>query len=87
MQLARRLAKKLPFLRHKPTRNPYALYPAMSVDDTDDTRPHDAVFIIDDSGSIPSDDFNKGLKALRTMIEKAQSEHPGSKFAAIKFSN
>ena len=59
----------------------------MSVDDTDDTRLHDAVFIIDDSGSIPSDDFNKGLKALRTMIERAQSEHPGSKFAAIKFSN
>ena len=86
MQLARRLAKKLPFLRHKPTRNPYELI-LNSVDDTDDTSQHDAVFIIDDSGSIPSDDFNKGLKALRTMIEGAQSEHPGSKFAAIKFSD
>ena len=86
MQLARRLAKKLPFLRHKPTRNPYELI-LNSVDDTDDTSQHDAVFIIDDSGSIPSNDFNKGLKALRTMIERAQSEHPGSKFAAIKFSD
>lgn len=86
MQLARRLAKKLPFLRHKPTRNPYEST-LCSVDDTDDTNQHDAVFIIDDSGSIPSDDFNKGLKALRTMIERAQSEHPGSKFAAIKFSD
>ena len=86
MQLARRLAKKLPFLRHKPTRNPYELT-LFSVDDTDDTSQHDAVFIIDDSGSTPSDDFNKGLKALRTMIEGAQSEHPGSKFAAIKFSD
>ena len=53
----------------------------------DDTSQHDAVFVIDDSGSIPSDDFNKGLKALRTMIERAQSAHPGSKFAAIKFSD
>ena len=88
MQLARRLAKKLPFLRHKPTQHPHAAYPnAYRYMSVDDTSQHDAVFVIDDSGSIPSDDFNKGLKALRTMIEGAQSEHPGSKFAAIKFSD
>lgn len=81
--MARRLVKKLPFLRHKPTRHPYSLYP-MSVDDT---RVYDAVFIIDDSGSIPLDDFKKGLEALRKMIERAQLENPGSKFAAIKFSD
>lgn len=79
MQLARRLAKKLPFLRHKPTRNPYELT-LFSVDDTDDTSQHDAVFIIDDSGSIPSDDFNKGLKALRTMIDRHKVLRSGHAF-------
>lgn len=43
----------------------------------------DVVFIIDDSGSIPLDQFNKGLSALTYFIEGSS---PGSKFAAIKYS-
>lgn len=45
---------------------------------------YDVVFIIDDSGSIPSDQFNKGLSAIRLLIGDASL---GTKFAAIKFSN
>lgn len=45
---------------------------------------HDVVFIIDDSGSIPSDQFNKGLSAIRLLIGDASL---GTKFAAIKFSD
>ena len=81
MQLARRLAKKLPFLRHKPTQHPHAAYPnAYRYMSVDDTSQHDAVFVIDDSGSIPSDDFNKGLKALRTMIDRHKVLRSGHAF-------
>ena len=45
---------------------------------------YDVVFIIDDSGSIPSDQFNKGLSAIRLLIGDALL---GTKFAAIKFSD
>ena len=45
---------------------------------------YDVVFIIDDSGSIPSDQFNKGLSAIRLLIGDASL---GTKFAAIKFSD
>ena len=45
---------------------------------------YDVVFIIDDSGSIPSDQFNKGLSAIRLLIGDGL---PGAKFAAIKFSD
>lgn len=45
---------------------------------------YDVVFIIDDSGSIPFDQFNKGLSAIRLLIGDAKL---GSKFAAIKFSD
>ena len=45
---------------------------------------YDVVFIIDDSGSIPSDQFNKGLSAIRLLIGHALL---GTKFAAIKFSD
>ena len=45
---------------------------------------YDVVFIIDDSGSIPSDKFNKGLSAIRLLIGDALL---GTKFAAIKFSD
>lgn len=45
---------------------------------------YDVVFIIDDSGSIPFDQFKKGLSAIRLLIGDAKS---GSKFAAIKFSD
>ena len=45
---------------------------------------YDVVFIIDDSGSIPTGQFKVGLKALRTLIEKSDF---GTKFAAIKFSD
>ena len=42
------------------------------------------MFIIDDSGSIPLDQFNKGLSAIRLLIENAVRF---TNFAAIKFSN
>ena len=45
---------------------------------------YDVVFIIDASGSIPSNEFNKGVSAIRYLIEKAD---PSSKFAVIKFSD
>lgn len=45
---------------------------------------YDVVFIIDASGSIPSNEFQKGVSAIRYLIEKAD---PSSKFAVIKFSN
>ena len=45
---------------------------------------YDVVFIIDDSGSIPFDQFKKGLSAIRLLIGDAKL---GSKFAAIKFSD
>ena len=45
---------------------------------------YDVVFIIDESGSIPLDQFNKGLSAIRLLIGDALL---GTKFAAIKFSN
>ena len=45
---------------------------------------YDVVFIIDESGSIPSDQFNKGLSAIRLLIGHALL---GTKFAAIKFSD
>ena len=45
---------------------------------------YDVVFIIDESGSIPLDQFNKGLSAIRLLIGDAKL---GSQFAAIKFSN
>ena len=45
---------------------------------------YDVVFIIDESGSIPLDQFIKGLSAIRLLIGDAKL---GSQFAAIKFSN
>lgn len=45
---------------------------------------YDVVFIIDESGSIPSDQFNKALSAIRLLIGHALL---GTKFAAIKFSD
>lgn len=42
------------------------------------------MFIIDDSGSIPLDQFNKGLSAIRQLIENAERV---VNFAAIKFSD
>ena len=45
---------------------------------------YDVVFIIDASGSIPSNEFNKGVRAIRYLIENAD---PSSKFAVIKFSD
>lgn len=45
---------------------------------------YDIVFIIDDSGSIPFDQFNKGLSAVRLIIGHTTL---GSKVAAIKFSD
>ena len=44
----------------------------------------DVVLIIDESGSIPLDQFKKGLSAIRLLIGDASL---GTKFAAIKFSN
>ena len=43
----------------------------------------DVVFIIDDSGSIPRDQFNKGLRALTYFIDASSR---GTNFAAIKYS-
>ena len=103
MDTARRLAKNLPFLRRsRPSSdNPFSRLPSRSrpggntgafapsylglrtlSDDPDSL--YDIVFIIDDSGSIPFDQFNKGLSAIRLLIGDAK---PGSKFAAIKFSD
>ena len=45
---------------------------------------YDVVFIIDESGSIPFDQFKKGLSAISLLLGHAQS---GSKYAAIKFSD
>lgn len=70
---ARRLVKNLPFLRQpqSPDRPPQLIF-------------YDVVFIIDDSGSISRDQFNKGLTAIRLLIGKATRL---ANFAAIKFSN
>ena len=59
-----------------------ALMPAFVHNTADDT--YDVVFIIDASGSIPSNEFTKGVSAIRYLIEKAVQS---SKFAVIKFSS
>ena len=100
---ARRLAKNLPFLRRSQpsSNNPFSRLPSRSRPGGNNRQTagtklmlwsgrglgsplYDVVFIIDDSGSIPSDQFNKGLSAIRLLIGDAS---PGTKFAAIKFSN
>ena len=73
MDTARRLVKNLPFLRQP-----------QSPDFPPPLRFFDVVFIIDDSGSISRDQFNKGLNAIRLLIGKATRL---ANFAAIKFSN
>ncbi|XP_068725327.1 integrin alpha-X-like isoform X2 [Montipora capricornis] len=79
---ARRLAKKLPFLSKQGKIMGDVFGPAFVHNTVDDT--YDVVFIIDVSGSIPSNEFHKGVSAVRYLIEKAD---PSSKFAVIKFSN
>ena len=94
---ARRLAKNLPFLRRSrpSSNNPFSRLPSRSrpggntgasysLMSWSDGSLYDFVFIIDDSGSIPFDQFNKGLSAVRLLIGDATL---GSKFAAIKFSD
>ena len=97
MDTSRRLAKNLPFLRRSQpsSNNPFSRLPSRSrpggntgtsynVMSGSDGSLYDIVFIIDDSGSIPFDQFNKGLSAVRLIIGHTTL---GSKVAAIKFSD
>ena len=103
MDTARRLAKNLLFLRRSQpsSNNPFSRFPSRSrpggntggafapsfnlkSGSNDRGSLYDVVFIIDESGSIPFDQFNKGLSAIRLLLGDAK---PGSKYAAIKFSD
>ena len=72
--------------RSRPGGNTGAFAPSYSLMSGSNDRGslYDLVFIIDDSGSIPFDQFNKGLSTIRLLIGGAKL---GSKFAAIKFSD
>ena len=89
MDTAKRLTKNLPFLaNHQSTSAPvFARLPGRGWSMhrySLNRKVYDVVFIIDDSGSIPHDQFNKGLEALKILI---QSSAWGTNIAAIKYSN
>ena len=85
-QTAKGLSSNLPFLaRHANQQSSLAkVFPSLELKRMNQTVVrYDVVFIIDDSGSIPTRQFNLGLEALRILIEKSVFR---TKFAAIKFS-
>ena len=84
VETAKGLAKNLPFLAHHRRTSPSVqIFPGLPKRKLSRQKVYDVVFIIDDSGSIPLDQFNEGLRALRILIQKSSL---GTKFAAIKYS-